>query len=76
MKRLNDNEVTKKIFMARPYDILKRGRPRLRAIDYLEKDLKTINARNWKSQIKNWTAWNGILRKAGKKEMFQQPNYL
>ncbi|GFT77222.1 hypothetical protein TNCV_4239381 [Trichonephila clavipes] len=37
---------------------------RLWWIDCLEKELKTINVRNWKSRTKNRTAWNGILRKA------------
>ncbi|GFS85555.1 hypothetical protein TNCV_2794011 [Trichonephila clavipes] len=54
----------KKIFVAGPYGARKRRRPRLRRFDCLEKDLKTANIRNWKSQAKNKTAWNGILRKA------------
>ncbi|GFX91567.1 hypothetical protein TNCV_3681531 [Trichonephila clavipes] len=47
---------TKKIFVARPYGTRKRGRPRLRWIDCLEKDLKTSNIINWKSQAKNRVA--------------------
>ncbi|GFX86926.1 hypothetical protein TNCV_2124731 [Trichonephila clavipes] len=35
-----------------------------RWIDCPEKDLKTINVRNRKSQVKNRTTWNGILRNA------------
>ncbi|GFS85619.1 hypothetical protein TNCV_2794541 [Trichonephila clavipes] len=41
-----------------------KGKPRLGWIDCPDKDLKTINIRNWKRQAKNGTAWNGILRKA------------
>ncbi|GFU01319.1 hypothetical protein TNCV_3538371 [Trichonephila clavipes] len=40
--KLDDNRVTKKVFVVRPYDIRKRGRPRLRRINCLEKDLKII----------------------------------
>ncbi|GFW44616.1 endonuclease-reverse transcriptase [Trichonephila clavipes] len=62
--RLDENRVMEKIFVARPYGTRKRGRPRLWWIDCLEKDLETINVRNWKRQAKNKTAWNGILKKA------------
>ncbi|GFW93070.1 hypothetical protein TNCV_3888111 [Trichonephila clavipes] len=52
MIRIDDDRVTEKIFLARPYVAGKSGRPRLRWIDCTENDQKTINVRNRKSQAR------------------------
>ncbi|GFV73318.1 hypothetical protein TNCV_3562711 [Trichonephila clavipes] len=63
---LDDNRIKKKdhMYVDKPYGTRKRGSAKLRWIDCLEKDLNTINVRNWKSQENNRTPWNRILRKA------------
>ncbi|GFV85705.1 hypothetical protein TNCV_2003261 [Trichonephila clavipes] len=63
--RLDDNRIThrqkKKILVTRPYGTRKRGKSSLRWKDLPEKDVNTINVRNWKSQAKNRKAWNWYL---------------
>ncbi|GFR25451.1 hypothetical protein TNCT_667241 [Trichonephila clavata] len=49
--RLNDNGVTKKIFV-----VHKKEEDQDSGGSIAEKDLKTINVRSWKSQAKNWTS--------------------
>ncbi|GFV63335.1 histone-lysine N-methyltransferase SETMAR [Trichonephila clavipes] len=61
--RLDDDRIPKKFFVVRPYGTRKRGIPRLRSINFLEKELKTIKIKHWKNLTKNRTAWSGILRK-------------
>ncbi|GFV83928.1 hypothetical protein TNCV_1479301 [Trichonephila clavipes] len=62
--RLDYNQVSDKIFVAQAFGTQKRGRPTQVDLDCVEKDLKTINVKNWKNHIKNRTEGNGILRKA------------
>ncbi|GFT91101.1 hypothetical protein TNCV_2009021 [Trichonephila clavipes] len=42
LTRLDDNRVTKMIFVARLFGTRLRGKPRFMWIDFLEKDMKTL----------------------------------
>jgi hypothetical protein len=46
---MNDEEPTKKLMLGKPDGTRRRGRPKLRWIDGLEKDLHSISIRNWKN---------------------------
>jgi hypothetical protein len=47
--RMNDEEPTKKLMLGKPDGTRRHGRPKLRWIDGLEKDLHNISIRNWKN---------------------------
>ncbi|GFW47303.1 hypothetical protein TNCV_2647911 [Trichonephila clavipes] len=60
----SSHKIKDHMYIDKPYGTRKRGSARLRWINCLKKDLKTISVRNWKSQVKNRTPCNRILRKA------------
>jgi hypothetical protein len=49
MLRMNDEDPTKKLMQGKPDGTTRRGTPKLRWIDGLEKDLHNISIRNWKN---------------------------
>ncbi|GFX82322.1 hypothetical protein TNCV_973341 [Trichonephila clavipes] len=48
LARINDGRCCKKIFLAKPMGNRPGGRPPLRWIDCVEKDLKILKVKNWK----------------------------
>ena len=62
--RMAESRTTKKIFSARPFGTRKRGRPKLRWLDCVEKDFKILRVTNWRSLARDRRAWNSVLRKA------------
>ncbi|GFV88004.1 uncharacterized protein TNCV_3241541 [Trichonephila clavipes] len=44
--RMNEDHTTKKVFNAQPIGLRRKGRPTLRWIDGLEKDLQVLRTRN------------------------------
>ncbi|GFV65494.1 uncharacterized protein TNCV_1737311 [Trichonephila clavipes] len=47
--RMNEDRTTKKVFNAQPIGTLRKGRPNLKWIDGLEKDLLVLRTRNWRT---------------------------
>jgi hypothetical protein len=62
--RMNDEEPTKKLMLGKPDGTRRRGRPELRWIDGLEKDLHNISIRNWKNIALDRSRWRRCLEQA------------
>jgi hypothetical protein len=62
--RMNDEETTKKMMLGKPDGTRRRGRPKLRWIDQLEKDLHNISIGNWKNIALDRSRWSGYLEQA------------
>lgn len=62
--RMEEDRIVKKTFDARPTGTRRRGRPNLRWLDTLERDLSILRIKNWKSIAKGRTAWKKLLEKA------------
>ncbi|GFV86930.1 uncharacterized protein TNCV_2198821 [Trichonephila clavipes] len=61
--RMNEDRTTKKVFNTRPIGTRRKGRPNLRWIDDLEKDLLVLRARNWRTLAGRRQAWKRLLEK-------------
>ncbi|GFU20102.1 uncharacterized protein TNCV_1192371 [Trichonephila clavipes] len=61
---MNEDRTTKKVFNAQPIGSRRKGRPNLRWIDDLEKDLLDLRTRNWRTLAGRRLAWKRLLRKA------------
>jgi hypothetical protein len=59
--RMNDEEPTKKLMLGKPDGTRRRGRPKLRWIDWLEKDLHNISIINWKNIALDRSQWRRCL---------------
>jgi hypothetical protein len=62
--RMNDEEPTKKLMLGKPDGTRRRGRPKLRWIYGLEKDLHNISIRNWKNIALDRSRWRRCLEQA------------
>ncbi|GFX55454.1 hypothetical protein TNCV_267421 [Trichonephila clavipes] len=59
-----ENRTTKKVFNAQPIDTRRKGRPNLRWIDGLEKDLLVLRTNNWRTlAIEEGWHGKGFLRR-------------
>ncbi|GFW26913.1 uncharacterized protein TNCV_1377551 [Trichonephila clavipes] len=61
---MNENRTTKKVFNAQPIGKRRKGRPNLRWIDGLEKDLLVLRTRNWRILSGRLLAEARLLEKA------------
>ncbi|GFW15123.1 uncharacterized protein TNCV_172701 [Trichonephila clavipes] len=61
---MNEDRTTKKVFNAQPTGTRRKGRPNLRWIDGLEKDLLVLRTRNWRTLAGRRLAWKRLLEKA------------
>ncbi|GFX25641.1 hypothetical protein TNCV_2082761 [Trichonephila clavipes] len=64
LARMNEDRCCKKIFLAKPMGNRPQDRPSLRWIDYVEKDLKILKVKNWKTVAKSRDARRRLLEKA------------
>ncbi|GFT62077.1 hypothetical protein TNCV_3812361 [Trichonephila clavipes] len=64
LARMSEDRCCKKIFLAKPMGNRARGRPPLRWIDYVGKDLNILKAKHWKTVVKSRDAWRKLLEKA------------
>jgi hypothetical protein len=62
--RMNDEEPAKKLMLGKPDGTRRRGRPKLRWIDGLEKDLRNMNIKNWKNIALDRSRWRRCLEQA------------
>ena len=62
--RMKDDRTTKRILLARPIGDRKRGRPRLRWADCLQRDFNTIRVKDWKAVVHRRKDWHSLLEKA------------
>ncbi|GFU75029.1 uncharacterized protein TNCV_3752801 [Trichonephila clavipes] len=61
---MNEDRTTKKVFNAQPIGKRRKGRPNLRWIDGIEKDLLVLRTRNWRTLAERRSAWKRLLEKA------------
>ncbi|GFU27584.1 uncharacterized protein TNCV_283021 [Trichonephila clavipes] len=61
---MNEDHTTKKFFNVQPMGTRRKGRPNLRWIDGLEKDLLVLRTRNWRTMAGRRLAWKRLLEKA------------
>jgi hypothetical protein len=62
--RMDQRRPAKRILNAKLECIRRRGRPKLRWEDGVDKDVKTLEERNWKNIARNREIWQKLLRKA------------
>ncbi|GFV76876.1 uncharacterized protein TNCV_689471 [Trichonephila clavipes] len=62
--RMIEDRTTEKVFNARPIGTRIKGRPNLRWIDGLEKDLLVLRTRNWRTLAGRRLAWKRLLEQA------------
>ncbi|GFS78561.1 uncharacterized protein TNCV_3147931 [Trichonephila clavipes] len=61
---MDEDRTTKKVFNAQPIGSRRKGRPNLRWIDDLEKDLLVLRTKNWRTLAGRRLAWKRLLEKA------------
>ncbi|GFX06810.1 uncharacterized protein TNCV_1201271 [Trichonephila clavipes] len=61
---MNEDRITKKVFNAQPIGSRIKGRPYLRWIDGLEKDLLVLRTKDWRTLAGRRLAWKRLLEKA------------
>ncbi|GFU08027.1 uncharacterized protein TNCV_1527661 [Trichonephila clavipes] len=62
--RMNENRTTKTVFNAQPIGTRRKGRPNLRWIAGLEKDLLVLRTENWRTLAGRRLVWKMFLEKA------------
>ncbi|GFV29604.1 uncharacterized protein TNCV_329701 [Trichonephila clavipes] len=62
--RMDENRINKKVFNAQPIGTRRKGRPNLRRIDGLEKDVLVLRTKNWRTLARRRLAWKRFLEKA------------
>ncbi|GFU59282.1 uncharacterized protein TNCV_4198051 [Trichonephila clavipes] len=60
---MDENRTTKKVFNAKTIGTRRKGRPNLRWIDGLEKDLLVLRTKNWRTLARRRLAWKRLLEK-------------
>jgi hypothetical protein len=61
---MDDETMVKTVFLGNPGGRRKPGRPRLRWLDYVEDDLKTLEVRRWRKKAEDREEWTIILKEA------------
>ncbi|GFU19995.1 uncharacterized protein TNCV_1191451 [Trichonephila clavipes] len=61
---MDENRITKKVFNAQPIGTRRKGRPNLRWIDVLKKDILVLRTKNWRALAGRRLAWKRLLEKA------------
>ncbi|GFY10270.1 uncharacterized protein TNCV_2629491 [Trichonephila clavipes] len=61
---MDENRITEKVFNVQPIGTRRKGRPNLRWIDDLEKDLLVLRTKNWRTLAGRKMAWKRLLEKA------------
>ncbi|GFU57216.1 uncharacterized protein TNCV_3634081 [Trichonephila clavipes] len=64
LARMSEDRCCKKIFQAKPMGNKPRGRPPLKWIDCVEKDLSILKVENWKTVVKSRDTRKKLLEKA------------
>jgi len=62
--RLNNDRTIKKIFSAKPDEVRRVGRPKLRWEDGVDQDRRILEVKNWKRVALNRDEWTKLLKKA------------
>jgi hypothetical protein len=62
--RIDDERMLKRWSLGNPGRRIKPGRPRLRCLDCVEDDLKTLGVRRWRKRAEDREEWAIISKKA------------
>jgi hypothetical protein len=62
--RMDDERMVKRVFLGNPGGRRKPRRPRLRWLDCVEDDLKTLGVRRWRKRTEDREEWAIILKEA------------
>jgi hypothetical protein len=54
----------KRMLKGKPYSKRRKGRPRMRWLDYIESDLKKMKVKGWKEKIRNRQQWRLVVKEA------------
>ncbi|GFX56898.1 hypothetical protein TNCV_3566701 [Trichonephila clavipes] len=73
---MNANRCCKKTFLAKPMENRPSGRPPLRWIDCIKKDLKIIKVKSWKKFVKSRDVWKKLLEKSRAVEPLKKKNHM
>jgi hypothetical protein len=59
---LSDDSTVKKVFLGKPDGRRKTGRPKLRWLDCIENDLKSMGVKGWTEKAEGRSVWAIILQ--------------
>jgi hypothetical protein len=59
---MDDKRMVKSVFLGKPEGRRNPGRPRLRWLDWVEDDLKTLAVRRWREMAEDREEWAIILK--------------
>jgi hypothetical protein len=62
--RIYNNRTIKKVYITRPEETRKSGRPKLRWEDGVTQDIKAVGVKNWKGLTLGREGWQKLLKKA------------
>jgi hypothetical protein len=58
------NAMPRRMLKGRLYSKRRKGRPRMRWIDYVESDLKKMKVNRWKEKMRNKEEWRLVVEEA------------
>jgi hypothetical protein len=61
---MSDDRTVKKVFLGKPDGRRKAGRPKLRWLDCIENDLKSMCVKRWRTKVEDRSVWAIILKEA------------
>jgi hypothetical protein len=62
--RMSDDRTVQKVFLGQPYGRKKTGRPKLRWLDCIKNDLKSMGVKRWRKKAEDRSVWAIILKEA------------
>jgi hypothetical protein len=62
--RMNETRIARKILDDKPGGKRRRGRPRLRWLDDVEADLRSMGVKRWRTKVFNREEWASIIKEA------------
>jgi hypothetical protein len=61
---MSDDRTVKKVLLGKPDGRRKAGRPKLRSLDYIENDLKSMGVKRWRKKAEDRSVWAIVLKEA------------
>lgn len=64
LSRMNVDRISKRLWQGKIFNRRRKGRPRNRWTDDVERDLRILGVRNWKRQAEDRIVWRGFVKEA------------
>jgi GTP1/Obg family GTP-binding protein len=64
VERMEDNTVLKRMLKGRLYSKKRKGRPRMRWLDYVESNLKKMEVKGWNEEMMDREQWRLVVEEA------------